>query len=84
MSDNIFTDDPARQFFSPWWFYLLFGLNLIFLSILIIFFPALLSLIVATFMMMDGLLLLGLAFTVLKIKRKSGKHQPGQGATIVS
>jgi uncharacterized membrane protein HdeD (DUF308 family) len=78
MSDIIFTQGPLKQFFSPWWLYLLFGLNLIFLSVLIILFPDLLSLIVSAFLMMDGVMLLVLAFAVLQINKKAEKHKSGK------
>ena len=83
MSEIILTNDVAKNVFSPWWVYLLFGLNLIFLSIFIILFPALLWLLVSTFMMADGLVLLVLAFIVWRAKKKGEKHASGkQGVSI--
>jgi len=83
MSDIIFASGPANQLFSPWWFYLLLGLNLILLSALIVFFPALLWLIVSSFMMMDGLLLLWLAIAVYRTKKKPQKYKPGKEQVII-
>jgi hypothetical protein len=83
MSDIIFAQEPVKQFFSPWWLYLLFGLNLIFLSIMIILFPDLLSLIVAAFLIMDGVMLLVLAITVLLITKKAEKHKSGKEEIII-
>jgi len=84
MSDIIFAQEPVKQFFSPWWLYLLFGLNFIFLSILIILFPALLLLIVSAFLMIDGVMLLVLAFTVLQINKKAKKHKSGKEEIIIN
>ena len=83
MSEIIFAQRPVKQFFSPWWLYLLFGLNLIFLSVLIILFPALLSLIVSAFLMMDGVMLLVLAFAVLRINKKAEKYKSGKEKIVI-
>ena len=84
MSDIIFAQGPVKQFFSPWWLYLLFGLNLILLSVLIILFPDLLSLIVSAFLMMDGVMLLVLSFTVLRINKKAENHKSGKEEIIIN
>jgi hypothetical protein len=84
MSEFNSTDDYSPQVFSHWWLYLLFGLNLIFLSILIIIFPALLSLLVASFLMADGVILLVIAFNIWRLKRKWEKEHPGRRTVVVS
>jgi len=84
MSDIIFAQGPVTKFFSPWWLYLVFGINLFFLSVLIILFPDLLSLIVSAFLIMDGVMLLVLAFTVLRINKKAEKHKSGKEEIIIN
>jgi len=83
MSDIILAQGPVKQFFSPWWLYLLFGLNLIFLSVLIILFPDLLSLIVSAFLMMDGVLLLWIAIALYRKKKKAKKYKPCKEQIVI-
>ncbi len=65
-----FYDDLTRQLVSPWWMYLLLGINFLVLGILIFLFPKFLVLIISTFLIACGLLFFGIAFSVWRIRRK--------------
>jgi hypothetical protein len=65
----IFYDKYTSEIISPWWVYLLLGLNLILLAALIILFPELLAYLVAAFLIFDGTLFLWMAYRVRKFKR---------------
>jgi len=83
MADIILAQEHVKRLFPPWWLYLLFGLNLIFLSVLIILFPALLSLIVSAFLMMDGIALLVMSLAVLHKDKKSEKRRAIRGKILI-
>ena len=68
-SDARFYDSYTRQIVSPWWLYLLLGLNLILLAILIMIFPELLAYLVAAFLLIDGLLFLVIGWQVRRLAR---------------
>jgi len=55
-------DQLTRFFTAPWWLYLLMGINFILLAILIIIYPELLAYLVAGFLLLNGLILIVLAF----------------------
>jgi hypothetical protein len=63
-----FYDNLTRQLFSPWWMYLLLGLNFILLAVLIFLFPEFLAWIVAIFLLANGVLFLGLAWNSWKVR----------------
>lgn len=63
-----FYDEFARHLFSPWWMYLLLGLNFILLAILIMIFPELLSWLVAIFLLINGIIFVGIALSTWRIR----------------
>lgn len=64
-----FYDNLAKHFFSPWWMYLLLGLNFVLIAALIFIFPELLAYLIAFFLLLNGLLLIVLAFQVRRLKK---------------
>lgn len=60
----------GHNFSSPWWFYLLMGINLILFAVLIIVFPELIALLVASVIMLLGALLVAAAIRMRKSQRK--------------
>ena len=63
--------DQFTNFFStPWWMYLLMGINFIVLAVLIMIYPELLAFLVAAFLLFNGLLLVLLAFRYKSLKKK--------------
>jgi hypothetical protein len=65
----IFYDNYTNEIISPWWVYLLLGVNLILLAALIIMFPELVAYLVAGFLIFDGVLFLWIAYRMRKFKR---------------
>ena len=68
-----FYDDFIRYLFSSWWMYLFLGLDFILLGILILLFPQLLAWLVAIFLLLNGVVLLGIAWSVWRIRHQYGK-----------
>ncbi len=64
-----FYDKLTGHLFSPWWIYLLMGVNLILLSLLIFFFPEFLAYLVAAFLLINGIFFFALAFQIRKLKK---------------
>ena len=63
-------DQFTNFFATPWWMYLLMGVNFIILAILIMIYPELLAFLVAAFLLFNGLLLVVLAFRYKSLKKK--------------
>lgn len=64
--------DRLTNFFAtPWWMYLLMGINFIILAILILIYPELLAFLVAGFLLLNGILMVVLAFRYHSLKKKS-------------
>jgi len=55
---------------TPWWMYLLMGINFILLAILIIIYPDLLAYLVAGFLLFNGLIMAVLAFRLKSLEKK--------------
>jgi uncharacterized membrane protein len=68
--DLSYSDHYNWQASSFWWLYLVFGANLILLSILIILFPPLVAFLIAGFLLADGVILLAIAFNLWRVKKK--------------
>ncbi|GAB4246408.1 MAG: hypothetical protein Tsb0034_25360 [Ekhidna sp.] len=63
--------DRLTSFFStPWWMYLLMGINFILLAVLIMLYPELLAYLVAGFLLFNGLLMVILAFRYKSLRKK--------------
>ncbi len=69
--------DRLISFFTtPWWMYLLMGVNFILLAILIMMYPELLAYLVAGFLLFNGIILIALAFRYRSLKKKNnGWHK---------
>ncbi|GIV31202.1 MAG: hypothetical protein KatS3mg029_0553 [Saprospiraceae bacterium] len=65
-----FYDNLTGHLVSPWWIYLVIGVNLVLLSILIFFFPDLLAYLVAAFLLINGIFFLSLAIQLRKLRKK--------------
>jgi len=64
--------DRLTSFFStPWWMYLLMGINFILLSVLIMLYPELLAYLVAGFLLFNGLLMVILAFRYRSLRERN-------------
>jgi len=63
-----FYDDLTRHLFSPWWMYLFLGLNFILLAVLIFIFPEFLAWLVAAFLLANGMIFLGIAWNVWRLR----------------
>lgn len=68
-----FYDNFIKHLFSPWWMYLIVGINLILLAILIIVFPEALAYLVAGFLMLNGILFIGIGFSLSRLKPRYNK-----------
>ncbi|GIV34294.1 MAG: hypothetical protein KatS3mg031_1829 [Chitinophagales bacterium] len=68
-----FYDDPTMHLFSPWWMYMLMGINFILLAVLIFLMPELLAYLVGAFLFFNGILFLGIAWSAWSIKGKYRK-----------
>ncbi len=64
-----FYDNLTGHLFSPWWIYLLIGINLVIMSILIFFFPDFLAYLVAAFLLLNGVFFLALSLQVRRLKK---------------
>ncbi len=64
-----FYDNLTEHLFSPWWMYLLIGINFVLMAVLIFIFPELLAYLIAAFLLLNGLLLIGLAFQIRRLKK---------------
>ncbi len=64
-----FYDNLTDHLFSPWWMYLLIGINFVLMAVLIFIFPELLAYLIAAFLLLNGLLLIGVAFQVRRLKK---------------
>lgn len=63
--------DRLMNFFStPWWVYLLMGINFILLAVLILIYPDLLAFLAAGFLLFNGLLMVVLALRYKSLKKK--------------
>jgi hypothetical protein len=65
----VFYHNYTNEIISPWWVYLLLGVNLILLAALIVMFPELVAYLVAGFLIFDGVLFLWIAYRMWKFKR---------------
>ncbi|RMG82036.1 MAG: hypothetical protein D6714_11975 [Bacteroidetes bacterium] len=65
-----FYDEFAGQLFSPWWMYLLMGFNFILMAVLIFIFPEFLAYLVAAFLFLNGVVMVGLAIRVRKWRKE--------------
>ncbi|MTI27100.1 hypothetical protein [Fulvivirga kasyanovii] len=64
--------DRLTSFFStPWWMYLLMGINFILLAALIMLYPELLAYLVAGFLLFNGLLMVILAFRYRSLRKRN-------------
>lgn len=64
--------DRLTSFFStPWWMYLLMGINYILLAVLIMLYPELLAYLVAGFLLFNGLLMVILAFRYRSLRKRN-------------
>ncbi|WP_286756951.1 hypothetical protein [Roseivirga sp. UBA838] len=64
--------DRLTSFFStPWWMYLLMGINFILLAVLIMLYPELLAYLVAGFLLFNGLLMVILAFRYRSLRKRN-------------
>ena len=68
-----FYDRFTGHLFSPWWMYLLMGLNFTLMAILIFLFPDFLAYFVASFLLLNGIVMIFLAFQVRTLKKKYEK-----------
>ena len=66
----LFYDSYTDEISSPWWLFLLLGLNLILLAVLIILFPPLVAYLVSGFLIFDGVVFLVIAYRLWKFKRR--------------
>lgn len=73
MSKIEYYDNLTKHLFSPWWMYLLMGLNFIILSVLIILFPQFLAYLVAIFLLINGFTFLGISWFTWRIKHQHKK-----------
>ena len=63
-------DNLTRHIFSSWWMYLLAGLNFILLGLLIFIYPELLTFLVGFFLIFNGLIFIGIAWSVWKLRNR--------------
>ncbi len=66
----VFYDNYTNEIISPWWLYLLVGLNLVMLGVLIILFPPLIAYLIAGFLIFDGIVFLLIAYRLRQFKRR--------------
>jgi len=70
-----FYNDLVKYVSSPWWMYLFLGLNFMLVAVLIFIFPEFLVWLVAAFLMANGLLFLGIARIVWRLRSRYQKWQ---------
>ena len=68
-----FYDDYTSAVASPWWIFALLCADFVLLSVLIFIFPQLLAWLVAGFLLVNGLVLLGVAWKLWRFKKLYGK-----------
>ncbi len=68
-----FYDNFIKHLFSPWWMYLIIGLNLVLLAILIFIFPDALAYLVAGFLLLNGVLFIGIGLRLSRLKPRYRK-----------
>ncbi|RMG23163.1 MAG: hypothetical protein D6730_14950 [Bacteroidetes bacterium] len=64
-----FYDNYTGHLFSPWWMYLLMGFNFVLMAILIFMFPDFLAYLVAAFLLVNGIVMVALAFQVRSLRK---------------
>lgn len=64
-----FYDWFASHIASPWWMYLIMGINFVLVAVLMLLLPQRLAALVAAFLIVDGVILLALALRVCGLKR---------------
>lgn len=65
-----FYDHYTAEIVSPWWLYVLVGLNLVLLAVLIMLFPPLVVYLVASFLLFDGAVFLLIGFRLRRFKKR--------------
>jgi uncharacterized membrane protein HdeD (DUF308 family) len=68
--EEAFYDNYTEEIISPWWLYLLLGLNLILLALLIVMFPPLVAYLIAGFLLFDGAVFLLIAYRLWRFKKR--------------
>lgn len=68
--EEAFYDNYTEEIISPWWLYLLLGLNLILLALLIVMFPPLVAYLIAGFLLFDGAVFLLIAYRLWRLKKR--------------
>jgi len=67
---TIFYDNLTNSIVGTWRLYALIGLSLVVSALLIFIFPELLAFLVASFLLFNGVLFLGIAFQLKKLRRQ--------------
>ncbi len=65
-----FFDQFTNHLASPWWLYLMIGIELILFSVLIFIFPELLAYLVAAFLMVGGISFIAVAMKIRNMYKK--------------
>ena len=68
--EEVFYDNYTEEIISPWWLYLLLGLNLVLLALLIVMFPPLVAYLIAGFLLFDGAVFLLIAYRLWRFKKR--------------
>ena len=66
----LFYDNYTNEIISPWWLYLLLGLNLVLLAVLLIVFPPLVAYLIASFLLFDGAIFILIGFRLWRFKKR--------------
>ncbi len=73
-----FYDAQTSILSSSWWLYFILGLDFVLLGILVFAFPQLLTWLIASFLLANGLIFLGLAWSIWRLRisyrKRKKKH----------